>query len=265
MTRRELSIEGLSVRYYDAGEGPSLLLLHGAGATARLWHRQLGPLSRLFRVIAPDLPGFGGSERWPDITSVHGYAGFLSRFMDALGMARASLVGSSMGGWASCWFALDFPDRLDRLVLISPAGLHMPGHPPMPISGVVKELHRAYAAVSGADDAARRGVSEGGAEGFDMLPGVRPNDELLRGVETLTALDAAGGFVPDLGDRLSGVAAPTLVIWGTDDPVIPASHGAEFVRLIPRSRLVTLDGAGHLPYVERPDEVCRLIAGYVGG
>ncbi|MBI5696069.1 MAG: alpha/beta fold hydrolase [Nitrospirae bacterium] len=247
MTRREILIGGLSIRYHDAGEGPPVVFVHGAGATARLWHRQLGALSKSFRVLAPDLPGFGGSGRSPDIKGVRDYAGFLARFMDALGLKRASLVGSSMGGWAACWFAREFPERLDRLVLISPAGLYLPDDPPMPVSGVIEELRRAYSGPAEAPAAS----------------GVRPNDELLNGIDTLLCLENAGGFTPDLGGRLSGITARTLIVWGSEDRVIPVSYADEFARRIPGSRLAVLDGAGHLPYIDSPESVTGLLAGFL--
>jgi pimeloyl-ACP methyl ester carboxylesterase len=242
MTRKEFSLNGRTVRYYDDGAGPVVLLIHGAGATARLWHRQSGPLSRRFRVIAPDLPGFGGTERSPGIGSVRGFGRFIADFLDALGIARASVVGSSMGGWAACWFAHDHPEKISRLVLISPAGLYLKQDPPMPITEVIGEIEKIYSGV-----------------GFSAFVGVKPMDEMQRGVETIQDMYRAGGFTPDLAGRLGELKAPTLIIWGKEDNVIPVSYAREWGKEMPGSKVLVLDGAGHLPFVERPDEVNHIL------
>ena len=124
LIRYDTKINGHLVRYYESGAGKPLLLIHGAGATAKLWHRQSGPFANHFRVIAPDLPGFGGSARTPEIKSVRDYARFLSEFLSTVNAPRASVIGSSMGGWAALWLAVDFPRLVDKLVLVSPAGVH---------------------------------------------------------------------------------------------------------------------------------------------
>jgi pimeloyl-ACP methyl ester carboxylesterase len=246
MTRKEFSLDGRTVRYYDDGAGPVVLLIHGAGATARLWHRQSSPLSRRFRVIAPDLPGFGGTERFPGIVSVRGFGRFIADLLDALGIARVSVVGSSMGGWAACWFAHDYPERVSRLVLIAPAGLYLSQDPPMRITEVIGELEKIY---SGA--------------GFSSFVGIKPMDEMQRGVETIQDMYREGGFTPDLAGRLGELKTPTLIIWGKADNVIPVSYALVWGNEIPGSKLLVLDGAGHLPFVERPDEVNHILNGFL--
>jgi len=245
--KKELKIFSRTVRYYEAGDGPAIILVHGAGATGRLWHRQMGPLSQGFRVIAPDLPGFGGTDLFPEVRRVRDFAMFIAQFMDALGLQRASLVGSSMGGWASCWFALDFPDRLDKLVLISPAGLYSGDNPPMSVPEVVEELRRYYLAAPQLQE----GIM------------IKPGDELNRAVETISGLDAAGGFVPDLTGRLGDIKSKTLTIWGSDDRVIPAAYLRGFKEGINGSSAELLNGAGHLCFVERAEEVNALILGFL--
>ncbi len=235
-------MDGLPVRYYEAGVGPALLLLHGAGGTARLWHRQLGPLSSRFRILAPDLPGFGGTGLPPDIRKVRDYAAFAAKFLRTLQISRATLAGSSMGGWAACWFALDYPLMTDRLILISPAGLYFEDEPPMPVSLLTEEIGRYYSSAA-KDDSVKS----------------RPGDELKKAVDTINAIDKAGGFRPDLAGRLEDIQAETLIIWGTDDRVIPVSYAAAFKKAIARSELRLVDGAGHLPFVEKADEVNEVI------
>jgi len=245
--RKQIEVYGVNVRFYEAGIGSPILLLHGAGGQARLWRRLMGPLSKRHRVIAPDLPGFGGSDYSPSINSVRDYAKFVADFIDALGIERASIVGSSMGGWAACWLALDFPERVVDLVLISPAGLYFPDNPPMSVPQVIAELKDYYA--KAALDAEALNTGSGA--------------ELEKAVHTITAIDEKGGSAPDLAGRLSGIKARTLIIWGTADRVIPASYAGAFGSGIEGSKVVMLDDAGHLPYIERPEECYEIIKGFL--
>ncbi|MHB8174200.1 MAG: alpha/beta fold hydrolase [Nitrospirota bacterium] len=236
MTRYDSIINGRNVRYYEGGEGTPLLLIHGAGATAKLWHRQSGPLSERFRVIVPDLPGFGGSERVPEIRSVRDYARFLFQFLSFLKITRVSVLGSSMGGWAAVWLAVDYPRTVDKLVLVSSAGVYRPDAAPMPVDEVLREIEKYYEATSG-------GTLSGAA-----------SDELSKAVDTLKGIGGSGGFVPDIELELPRVKAPTLVIWGSEDRVIPPSYADIFAQAIPDARVRLMEGAGHLPYVERAEE-----------
>ena len=175
-------------------------------------------------------------------------AGFLAGFMGVLGIGMASIVASSMGGWAACWFAVDFPGMVDRLVLISPAGLYFEGEPPMPVSRVVEEVEAYYS----------------GLVAGDNLAGLKPGEEMRKGIETITAMDEAGGFKPDIAGRLSGIEAKTLIIWGREDRVVPAAYAEAFRKSIPRSELRLLSGAGHLSFADMPDEVNAMIASFLG-
>lgn len=222
-----------------------MVLLHGAGATARLWRKQIGPLSGLFRVLAPDLPGFGGTDFFPEIKDVRGYSGFLAAFLEKAGISRVSLVGSSMGGWAACWFALIYPEKIEKLVLVSPAGVYLPEDPPMPLPSLLEEIKAWYGRVS------------------DPLLGSGAKQELERGLSTIERLGVSGGLEPDIQGRLSEIKAETLVIWGEDDRVIPASYGAVFERGIKGSELKIIKGAGHMLYIEKAEIFNDTIIDYI--
>lgn len=246
MKRRVTAIDGMAVRYYEAGDGPPVVLLHGAGGMARLWHRQFPPLSRHFRVIAPDLPGFGGSDFDPAIKSVRDYAGFLRRFLAALEIDRASVVGSSFGGWIACWFATLYPDMVDRLALVSPAGLYDPSHPPIPLPELLDNITALYQ---------KNGIVSGTSE----------ENELDKAVSTITGLADAGGFNPDLDGVMGGITAETLIVWGTDDRIIPASHARMFKDGVRDSKLLMLEGAGHMPQIEDAGTVNRVLLDFLTG
>ncbi len=237
MERRDLLLGGLRVRYYEAGSGPAVVLVHGAGASGKIWRKQFGPLSDRFHVIAPDLPGFGWSGFSPAIANVCGYSGFLLSLLDALEVDAASLVGSSMGGWVSCCLAAARPDRVERLVLISPGGLYLPEAPPMPIPRLLEYITSYY-------------PEEGSAE-------------LTKALKTINSLWRSSGFAPDVKEMLPAIKALTLVVWGDKDPVIPVTYGDMFASEIKGARLKIIEGAGHMPYLERPEETNRIIINFL--
>ncbi len=193
-------------------------------------------LSVGFRAIAPDLPGFGGSEMLPYINAVGDYSGFVLELMDALGIEKAHIVGNSIGGWIACWFAVDFPGRIDRLVLISPAGLYFEEAPPMPLSDIIAGIEAACAE-----------LGEAAAQEFE------PN------ARTLRMLMDKGGFEPDLISGIRQVKAPTLILWGDKDVVIPPVYAGAFMAAIEGSAVRIISGAGHVPHSERPLETAGII------
>lgn len=246
MIRSQTILDGLAVRYYDTGSGPVLLLLHGAGMTARLWRRQMGPLSGQFRVIAPDLPGFGGSQPDPSIRIVRDYAGFAARFLSSLGVSSASVIGSSMGGWAACHLAADRPELVDKLILFAPGGLSINAMPSMSPESIIEEVRARYVS------------PYTGQESSAII-----KDELERAVGTLDRLRLSGAFRADLGDVLPEISARTLIIWGEQDDVIPAAYAAMFNRLIKSSRLELIKDSGHMTFADRPEVANALITNFL--
>lgn len=241
-----MTINGRAVRYYEAGEGRPVILLHGAGGTARLWRKQFGGLSSRFRLIAPDLPGFGGSERDNAVSGVRDYAVFVRDFMASIGIKRASMVGSSMGGWAACWFAARFPEMVERLALISPAGLYDGSDPPISVEGVIREVTETYMANMPPDN--RKAMAE-----LDIA------------IATIIAMSEAGGFTPDLASVLGKITAPVLIVWGSEDRIIPPSYARRFADAIPGSSLVIIEGSGHMPQLENPERINGLLENFIGG
>jgi pimeloyl-ACP methyl ester carboxylesterase len=120
---RSVSVFGRRICYYDVGSGPSLVLVHGLGADADEWAWCFGPLSATHRVIALEMLGFGRSDKPPITYRIAGFVEVLERFLQRLGIERASLLGHSLGGWIVAAFALQFPDRVEKLVLADAAGI----------------------------------------------------------------------------------------------------------------------------------------------
>jgi 4,5:9,10-diseco-3-hydroxy-5,9,17-trioxoandrosta-1(10),2-diene-4-oate hydrolase len=242
MKRHDITIGESNIRYYEAGDGPPVLLLHGAGATARLWKPQIDGMSSTFRVIAPDLPGFGGSDMVDYVNAVGDYSKFVHDFMGALDITSAHIVGSSMGGWIAGWFAADFPERVKRLILISPAGLHFDEMPPMSLNDIIAGIRAAV-------------ESLGEEAGREFEPNAR----------TLIDLQESGGFEPDLIFGLSGIKSQTLILWGEHDPVIPPEYAGAFMEGIEGSVVKLVKGTGHVPHTEAPGSVNAVIAQFLMG
>lgn len=257
------TLHGRSVTYAEAGEGPVLLLVHGMGGTFENWQEVVVPLSRHHKVIAPDLPGHGASGPGGGDYSIGAFAAGLRDLLLALDHKRATVVGHSLGGGIAMQFAYQFPEMVERLVLVSSGGL----------GPEVSPILRA-ATLPGADLFIAATAAVGSkvvptlARGLAML-GLRPSadlHEVIRGYGTLTdpvrrtaflatvrAVLGSGGQRVDATDRLYlAEAMPVLILWGADDPIIPAHHGEDAHDHIPGSRLEIFDGVGHMPQVEAP-------------
>jgi len=256
-------VHGRSVSYTEAGEGPVLLLIHGIAGTCDNWREVTGPLARHHTVIAPDFPGHGASEAGGGDYSIGSLASGLRDLLLALGHERATLVGHSLGGGVAMQFAYQYPEMIERLVLLSSGGL----------GPEVSPVLRA-AALPGADLFISATAGVGGRVGSVLgrglsAVGLRPNAdvaEVARGyasledpdrraafLDTLRAVVGIGGQRVAAGDRLYlAEAVPVLIVWGRRDSIIPVRHGEEAHRSIPGSRLEVFDDVGHMPQLEAP-------------
>lgn len=256
-------VHGRSVHYVQAGSGPVLLLIHGMAGNCENWRSVIDPLARAHTVIAPDLPGHGTSEPGGGDYSLGALAAGLRDLLLALGHERATLVGHSLGGGIAMQFSYQFPEMVERLVLVSSGGL-----------GPEVSLILRAAALPGADyfiaATAGPGRRVGSAlnRGLGAI-GLRPNAdvaEVARGfgglaephrraafLATLRSVVGARGQRVAAGDRLYlAEALPVLIVWGSRDPIIPVSHGEAAHESLPGSRLEVFEGAGHLPQLEEP-------------
>jgi pimeloyl-ACP methyl ester carboxylesterase len=256
-------IHGRPLTYREAGEGPVLLLVHGMAGTADNWQTVIEPLALRHTVIAPDFPGHGGSAPSGGDYSLGGLAGVLRDLLLTLGHERATLVGHSLGGGVSMQFSYQFPEMVERLVLVSSGGL----------GPDVSPILRA-AALPGADlfisATATAGRHAGGWLGRGMsMVGLRPTAdvaEVARGYASLADAERRKAFLATLravvgteGQRVAALdrlylagGLPVLIVWGDRDPIIPVSHGEQAHEALPHSRLEVLPGVGHVPQLEEP-------------
>ncbi|HEX8753202.1 MAG TPA: alpha/beta fold hydrolase [Solirubrobacterales bacterium] len=261
-TKTEL-LHGREVTYAEAGEGPVLLLIHGMGGTFENWGEVIEPLARTHTVIAPDLPGHGTSAPGGGDYSVGALAAGLRDLLVTLGHERATLVGHSLGGGIAMQFSYQFPEMVERLVLVASGGL---GPEVSPILRAAT-LPGADLFIAATSSLGRR-IAPALARALAVI-GLRPNAdvaEVLRGYGTLgdptrraaflatvRSVIGTGGQRVDASDRLYlAEAVPVLIIWGARDPIIPAHHGEDAHRHIPGSRLEVLADVGHMPQIEAP-------------
>ena len=257
-----LTVAGLRLHLRDTGplnkdvQGPAVILLHGFGDSLLGWEPWAQALQAQFRVIRIDLPG--AALTGPDPTGDYSderAVQILLGLMDQLGVAKASFIGHSMGGRIAWRFAADQPQRVDRLVLVAPDGYASPGFeygkaPDVgPGLGLMRYvLPRVLVRMSlkpGYADPSR--ITD---EEVDRLwhliraPGVRG-----------ALLDRLRGWIPrDPTAFLGRITAPTLLMWGQQDGMIPVANAQDYLKAIAGSRLVTMPGVGHLPQQEAPSE-----------
>jgi len=263
-----IEIGGTRINYAEIGEGPAIVFVHGLGGCWQNWLENMPRMAELgFRAIALDLPGFGSSPMPPWKISIPGYGRLLGEFREALELGTCTLVGNSMGGFIAAEVAVGEPEWVDRLVLVSSAGISHATMRRGPVVAGARVSVLANPVLRRLDIAAmkRPGLRKLAMGGVMRHPERMPREML---VEFLAPALGAPGFVPavaaltgyDLLDRLERIRVPTLVIWGRDDLVVPARDAAGFMERIPGAQLVVFDDCGHVPMAEHPLRFNRLLA-----
>jgi len=269
---RDISLRGLSVHVAEAGEGPPLLLVHGFLVHHGEWLPVLPALAERFRCIAPDLPGFGQSDKrapghYPYTREA--FAETLDALLEELSIEKAHVAGHSMGGSVALTLAADYPQRVDRLAVVDSACYPFPvpvkGRLPLlPLLGPLifkrlygRRLFRDYFA----NDvwSGHPGVDFAQVDAYyDAFANREAKDAAYETLKNTVDLSS-------LGPKIPRVKADTLVLWGDEDRIFPPSLAHRLVREIPEARLEMLSGCGHAPNEERPDETAALLLAHFGG
>ena len=272
-----VEIDGLPIRYLAAGEGPPLVLLHGAGDNALDWRWVMPTLAATHRVYAPDLPGSPDSARPAAEYSPAFFERFVASFVDALGIGRATFVGNSLGGLIALRLVLSEPARVTALVLVDSAGLGSAVNPAftsvnIPLLGEAAmpfwrtragAYQRAWGRTALLFTHPPRSVPrEWLAEQCRLA---RSPGYLEAHLTVLRALVRPLGQREMLVDRLPSLEVPTLVVWGARDRVFPESHAREAVVRLREGSLAVIPGCGHMPHVECPDRFLAALDGFLVG
>jgi len=273
--REELDLHGQRVCFHTGGEGPALVLIHGITATSRTWREVLPRLAEHHRVLAPDLLGHGESAKPRGDYSLGAYASGVRDLMIALGIDKATVIGHSLGGGVAMQLAYQFPERLERLVLVSSGGLGrevnlmlrlvaLPGAEFVLPLIVGQPLRDAGEFVAGA--LGKLGLRAGPdleeiALGFASLGDTEARQAF---VHTARSIIDIGGQRVSAADRLYlAEEVPSLLVWGERDRIIPVEHGRQAHELMPGSRLEVFPGTGHFPHRGDPQRFVDLIDDFV--
>ena len=267
--QRWVRVDGVPANVIEFGDGPPLLFVHGLSGCWQNWLENMPFFARTHRVVAVDLPGFGASPMPPGEISISGYARFLEGLCEALSIDAAAVVGNSMGGFIAAELAISSPQRVERLMLVSAAGIS------------AEHLHR-DGIMAGARVVA--GVATATAarhEWFARRPGLRKlalrfvvrhadrlsapiAHELMSGSGKPAFLPAMEGIMAHpISRRLPQIACPTFVVWGEDDRVIPVRDAQRFGELIADVRVEVLPDTGHVPMLERPGRFNALLEAFL--
>jgi pimeloyl-ACP methyl ester carboxylesterase len=271
----EITLHGHRVSYRRAGWGPLLVLIHGITGSSDTWQDVIEPLAERYTVVAPDLLGHGHSAKPRGDYSLGAYASGLRDLLSALGHDRGTIVGHSLGGGVAMQMAYQFPDRCERLVLVSSGGLGRDVHlmlraAALPGSEFVLPLLAAAPVLNA-------GTSIGG---FLRKLGLRAGpdlEELWRGFSSLGDVEARSAFIHTLravidpgGQRVAATdrlylaeRIPTMLLWGERDPIIPIRHGRAAAELMPHSRFETFPKSGHFPHRDEPRRFVKTLSDFI--
>ncbi|MHA7647038.1 alpha/beta fold hydrolase [Nitrosopumilus sp. S4] len=249
MEEKFLQIDENKIRYLESGDSRNtLVLVHGLGASAERWEKVIPLFSKKYRVIVPDIIGFGYSDKplvdyTPDF-----FAEFLEKFFIESGIKHPNLIGSSLGGQIVAEYATSHSDDIEKLILVSPAGV----------------MKQSTPALDAYIMAALYPNEQSAKNAFEMMEGSgsSPDEALVNGfIERMRLPNAKLAFMStllglknseSLTSKLSSISVPTLIIWGSEDPVIPITYSDDFISTIKDCRFFRMDGCGHTPYVQDP-------------
>jgi pimeloyl-ACP methyl ester carboxylesterase len=273
---RRVEVDGTPVNYVDigprahpaepaasrtAGQGElePIVFVHGLGGQWQNWLENIPRAAQERRVIALDLPGFGLTPMPSDGISISGYGRCVEALCGKLDLGRVDMVGNSMGGFVAAEVAIQFPERIDQLVLVSAAGIASADVAKAPILTIGRVM-AAIATHTAARDrflASRPKARHGSLALVARYPSrLKPDlayEGFFKGAGKPAFIDALKANLNyDFRDRLPEIRQPTLIVWGENDSIIPVRDAHEFERLIPDSRKVVMNATGHVPMAERP-------------
>ncbi len=272
---QRVTIHGHERAFVMMGKGPALLLLHGLGCTHSTWLPVIRGLSRHYTVIAPDLLGHGASAKPRADYSVGGYANGMRDLLTVLGIDKVTVLGHSFGGGVAMQFAYQFPERTERMVLVAPGGLGpevspalraitLPGfHQAMGLATLPGVRHVGKAglrALSRTGLSATRDLHEV-AEIYDSFKDPHARAAIRHVVRAV--IDLKGQIITMVDRAYLTEAMPMLVVWGTDDIVIPVRHAENVARIAPGAVVEVMPNTGHFPHKDHPDRFVKVVHTFI--
>jgi 2-hydroxy-6-oxonona-2,4-dienedioate hydrolase len=253
---KTIEVEKHQIRYYDISNSSlnltPIVLLHGLGGSADRWKKVIPYLSTKYRLIIPDIIGFGYSEKPHVEYTIEFFINFIKKFLNLLNISDVNIIGSSFGGLLALEYAIKYKPEIKKLVLVSPAGMMryvsttLKHYISAALYPTYENVLRAYQEMMYNSNM----VSEESIEDFINRMNL-PNSKYVF-MSTLMAFNNQ----PELTDRLN-IDIPTLIIWGRNDKLIPVRYAKKFK--IPNSKIVIFDHCGHYPYIEKTEEFVPLV------
>ncbi len=256
------NVYGYTIRYLDYGslDSNTLILLHGIGASAERWSHVIPTLSKYFHIVIPDIIGFGYSDKPAVEYTMDFFIDFFRSFLDNLTISKASIIGSSFGGHVATEFAIRFNYMVEKLVLVSPAGMMKTSTPTLD-RYIMAALYPVYEHVY---DAFKEMAYESNAVNEEIVMDFVNRMRLTNAKYAFMSTVLGIRYAPKLSGRLSKITAPTLLVWGEHDRMIPLQYAKEYNE-IPKRELVIIRNCGHTPYVEKPMMFNKIVLKFLTG
>ena len=264
---RTIDAEGIETSYLEAGSGETVLMLHGSGpgvSALANWQHNIPTLTQRFHVLAPDIVGFGTTERREDIVySLRTWTDHIWAFMDSRGIEKARVVGNSLGGRIALQMATDQPDRIAKMVLMGTPGVGMTPTEGLAALRAYEPSHEAMRALL------RNYFAVDPAMITDDLVKIRYEASIADGAyEAYRAMffdpRHAGSDLGITENEVRAIVTPTLLIHGREDKVVPLQVSLTMVGLLPNADLHVFSACGHWTQIERADEFSAVVADYLG-
>jgi pimeloyl-ACP methyl ester carboxylesterase len=272
---QEHTIHGYRRAFIYDGKGPAVLLIHGIGDSSLTWGPLIPRLAQDHAVIAPDLLGHGASDKPRADYSIAAYANGMRDLLSVLGVDRVTVIGHSLGGGVAMQFAYQYPERCERLVLVSTGGVSREVHPILRLASApnadlllpLLNVDVARFGVRGAIHLLERMHTDMGRDAedllrvFDALPDASARRAFIRTLRA--AVDWRGQVITMLDRCYLARGMPTLLVWGAHDAVIPYRHARLAHAAMPGSRLETFEEAGHFPHRSDPERFLAVLRDFM--
>lgn len=254
--QKTIDVEGNTLAYLQAGSGAAVVIVHGVGGHKEDWTAVITALSARHSVYAIDMLGFGGSSRDAEHLGMTSQANAIIALMDHEQIQSADLIGNSVGGWVTATCASHNPDRVNKLVLVDPAGFEamFQGDPPVNLfPNSMEEMEKLLLCVLHSGFAHTREFAEQAYAGF-----------LASGEKSIVPRLGPGLFQSArLETILPSITSPTLVVWGNEDRLFPVALAPYITSLIPGAKSVIIEEASHFPHIDKPDEFIATVQNFL--
>lgn len=272
---RKVVLHGHDLSYTDRGEGPVVLFIHGILGSQQQWAHLVDAMDDDHRVVLPDLFGHGESAKPMGDYSLSSHAATMRDLLDHLGVDRVTLVGHSLGGGIAMQFFYLFPERVERLVLVSSGGLGREvsialRSATLPGAAQVLSVVASAPVLSQVETLGRVAAKAGWRPGSDItaiwrgFSSLGDRESRRAFLATTRAVIDIGGQSISAHDHLEdSLPVPTMIVWGSKDHMIPASHARSVAQSMPECRVEIFEGAGHFPHLDDPDRFARVLREFI--